>query len=141
MAKTLFGPGVIVTSKWLNGARKLFFDGLDEDWHFNPINSEDILRVGEGGLDEVYVTRQTHQEIESSKTFQGPVKFGTPNYSNSQNAPTSASTNKLFESERTQRSFAARFAKLKDDHLITKKILTESLTNLLSLDGGVFNEE
>ena len=76
--KTTFGPGVIVTSKWLNGAKKLHFDGLDQDWHYDPINRSDIQRGGEDGLDNVYVTMTTDQEYRATGGITGRKKFYEP---------------------------------------------------------------
>ena len=69
--KTTFGPGVIVTSKWLNGAQKLYFDGTDSDWHFDPINSQDIQRGGTYGFDTQYVTTSTDQEYGNTAGISG----------------------------------------------------------------------
>ena len=81
MAKTTFGPGVIVTSKFLNGAQNIYFDGQNLDWHYPPINSGDIQRGGTTGIDNVYVTVSTEQTfsgvpITGNKSFMGRVAFG-----------------------------------------------------------------
>ena len=65
MAKTNFGPGVIVTSKFLNGAQQIYFDGLQEDWHYPPISIDDIQQGGSLGLDGRYVTIATDQSMET----------------------------------------------------------------------------
>lgn len=98
MAKTLFGPGVIVTSQWLNGARELKFDGADKDWHFAPINRNDIQRGGVNGLDRVYVTLDTDQSygvapITGRKSFMGEVQFGDQTNANPSYSPLFWTTN------------------------------------------------
>ena len=59
MAKTTFGPGVIVTSKWLNGAKEIKFDGQDKDWHYalNSIVNVTFSVADADGIDTLlYVT-------------------------------------------------------------------------------------
>ena len=139
MTKTLYGPGVIVTSQWLNGAQQIHFDGIDEDWHFAPIDSDDILRVGEDGLDSVYVTLETYQKIPGNKTFTGDVRFGDVNLTNPDFAPQSFNTNALFNRGGTQQSITNRYQNLKKHHLITKEVLDKKLTeDFPIIDEGTF---
>lgn len=88
--KTRFGPGVIVTSEWLNGSQELYFDGqTDLDWHFNPLTVLDIQRTNPSrtGFNDTYVTTQTAQTaaggqaILGEKEFQSYVSFGVDNLS------------------------------------------------------------
>jgi len=76
--KTTFGPGVVVTSKFLNGAQQIYFDGADLDWHYAPINLNDIQRGGVAGIDNAYVTLDTDQVLGNTpiigrKSFLGLV--------------------------------------------------------------------
>lgn len=64
--KTTFSSGVIVTSKWLNGAKEIVFDGQDLDWHYNPLGLNSIVTVGPNGLDNRYITLGTNQPTVSS---------------------------------------------------------------------------
>lgn len=75
--KTTFGSGVIITSKFLNGAKNLRFDGKDEDWHYSPLGLESLQKSGEFGLDSRYLTRTTEQNVVGRKNFLAPVHFGT----------------------------------------------------------------
>jgi hypothetical protein len=85
MAKTRFGPGVIVTSEWLNGSQQLYFDGqVDLDWHYNPLTVLDVQRTNPSrtGFNDQYVTTQTAQTnaggqaIVGEKEFRSHVSFG-----------------------------------------------------------------
>ena len=64
--KTTFSSGVIVTSKWLNGAKEIVFDGQDLDWHYNPLGLNSMVTVGPNGLDNRYITLGTNQPSVSS---------------------------------------------------------------------------
>ena len=128
--KTTFGPGVIVTSKWLNGAREIFFDGLDADWHYSPINSGDIQRGGAEGLDTIYVTTTTDQQFGSSagitgnKSFMSQVQFGDKFSASGFVSPLSWNTNARFNTGGSDQNFSLKFANLEDADLITKQILS-----------------
>lgn len=139
MTKTLYGPGVIVTSQWLNGAQRIHFDGIDEDWHFDPIDRNDILRVGEDGLDAVYITLETYQKIPGNKTFTGDVRFGDVNLTNPDFAPKSYNTNALFNRGGVQQSTRNRYDNLENYHLITKEILDKYNRDIFPvIDGGTY---
>jgi hypothetical protein len=141
--KTTFGPGVIVTSKWLNGAKKLHFDGLDQDWHYDPINRSDIQRGGEDGLDNVYVTMTTDQEYRATggvtgrKSFMSQVQFGDVLSATGQLAPLSWSTNAKFNIGGSS-LFSEKYANLQGEDLITKEILNEYNANFPAIDEGFF---
>jgi len=142
--KTTFGPGVIVTSKWLNGAKRIHFDGLDLDWHFQPISGQDIQRGGTDGLDNLYVTTTTDQEYGSTrgvvgnKSFMGRVEFGnTQNFSGTL-APRSYNTNAKFNIGGSGQNFNKKFANLEDADIITKHVLAERIDNLPAIDQGYF---
>lgn len=88
MAKTVFGPGVIVTSEWLNGSQQLYFDGqVDLDWHYNPLTVLDVQRTNPSrtGFNDQYITTQTAQTaaggqaVVGEKEFQSHVTFGVDN--------------------------------------------------------------
>lgn len=143
MAKTLFGPGVIVTSQWLNGAREIKFDGADQDWHFAPLNANDIQRGGESGLDGVYVTLETDQSygarpVTGSKSFMGPVQFGDQTNTNPFNAPLSWNTNAKYNQGGSSQNFLVKYAQLDDADVVTKQVLTERISNFPVIDEGSF---
>lgn len=143
MAKTNFGPGVIVTSKWLNGARELHFDGKDLDWHYAPLTRRDIQRGGEAGIDNVYVTISTDQTWESlpitgNKSFFGLVEFGAPQGSSPGRAPKSWATNFKYTAGGTAESFVTKYANLDNEDMVTKLVLQERLDNFPSIDEGRF---
>jgi len=75
MSKTNFSSGVVITSKWLNGAQNISFDGLEEDWHYPPLTSDSVKLSGEGGFDGVFVTVSTSQYVPGSKVFGGQIEF------------------------------------------------------------------
>jgi hypothetical protein len=141
--KTTFGPGVIVTSKWLNGAKKLHFDGLSQDWHFDPINRSDIQRGGEDGLDNVFVTMTTDQGylatggITGRKSFMSQVQFGDSLSATGHLAPLSWSTNAKFKIGGSS-LFSENYANLQGEDLITKEILNEYNANFPAIDEGFF---
>lgn len=143
MAKTLFGPGVIVTSQWLNGAREIKFDGADTDWHYAPINRNDIQRGGDSGLDRVYVTLDTDQSygvapITGSKSFMGQVQFGDQTNANPNYAPQFWNTNAKYNQGGSGQNFLAKFAQLDNSDAITKEILNERINNFPVVDEGFF---
>ena len=143
MAKTIFGPGVVVTSKWLNGAREIHFDGQDLDWHFSPINVKDIQRGGPDGLDSVYVTLDTDQTYLSrpvlgNKSFMGLIAFGDERFSYPENAPKGWSTNAKFSIGGSDQAFGVRFSNLDPEDLITKKVLVDQIDNFPIIDEGFF---
>lgn len=105
--KTVFGPGVIVTSEWLNGSQQLYFDGqVDLDWHYMPLTVLDIQRTNPSktGFNDNYVTIGTAQTsaggqpISGEKEFTGHVVLGigtgtdAANYAAAPKAPYSATT-------------------------------------------------
>ena len=141
--KTTFGPGVIVTSKWLNGAREIYFDGQDADWHYPPINLGDIQRGGSEGLDGIYVTTNTDQTfgvtpITGRKSFMGLVAFGDSTNSNPDNAPKSWLTLAKFNQGGTEQNFTLKFSNLQDEDIITKGILDQQIQNFPIIDEGAF---
>jgi hypothetical protein len=143
MSKTLFGPGVIVTSQWLNGARDLKFDGADLDWHYPPLNASDIQRGGEGGLDNVYVTLGTDQTYGSTpivgpKSFMGSVSFGDQANTNPNYAPLSWNTNAKFNRGGMEQNFLTKYAQLTEADVVTKTVLTERIANFPIVDEGSF---
>lgn len=142
--KTTFGPGVIVTSKWLNGSKKLHFDGLDLDWHFQPISAQDIQRGGADGLDTTYVTLATDQEygntpgVTGNKSFMGKIEFGNRLNFSGALAPKSYNTNAKFNIGGSGQNFNKKFANLEEEDIITKHVLAERIDNLPALDQGYF---
>lgn len=143
MAKTLFGPGVIVTSEWLNGARNISFDGSDTDWHYPPINANDVQRGGESGLDGVYITLGTDQNygdnpVTGSKSFMGLVQFGDETNTNPYNAPLSWNTNAKYSQGGDSQNFLVKYSQLDDSDVITKKVLSDRISNFPVVDEGTF---
>ena len=143
MAKTLFGPGVIVTSQWLNGARELKFDGADADWHFAPINANDIQRGGDTGLDRVFMTLETDQSYGSTpvtgrKSFMGLVQFGDQVNTNPATAPLFWSTNAKYNQGGSSQNFLVKYAQLDNQDAITKEVLNERINNFPVIDEGFF---
>ncbi len=143
MAKTTFGPGVIVTSKFLNGAQNIYFDGQNLDWHYPPINSGDIQRGGSAGVDNVYVTVSTDQTfggvpITGNKTFMSRVTFGDSLSASALAAPASFSTNAKFNVGGATQTFTAKYANLSVADVLTKEILTQQIANFPIIDQGTF---
>ena len=141
--KTTFGPGVIVTSKWLNGAREIYFDGQDADWHYSPISLGDIQRGGSEGLDSIYVTTTSDQTfggtpITGRKSFMGFVAFGDASNSNPDNAPVSWTTLAKFNQGGSEQNFTLKFANLAGQDIITKEILDQQIINFPIIDEGAF---
>ncbi len=143
MAKTTFGPGVIVTSKFLNGLQQLHFDGLDEDFHYPQINLSDIQRGGDTGLDSIYVTLGTDQTyastpITGNKSFQGLAAFGDQTSSIPSNAPKSWVTNDKFNQGGVSQEFLVKYANLADEDMLTKAVLEQRVDNFPNIDEGSF---
>ena len=143
MAKTTFGPGVIVTSKFLNGAQKIYFDGLDEDWHYAPISITDIQLGGVDGLDSRYVTISTDQvyggtPITGNKSFLGPVAFGDNLLTTNYNAPKSWSTLAKFNQGGSNQPVSTKLAFLQPEDIITKEVLTEQIAEFPDIDEGFY---
>lgn len=143
MSKTLFGPGVIVTSQWLNGAREIKFDGADQDWHYAPINKNDVQRGGVDGLDRVYVTLDTDQDygvapITGRKTFMGQVQFGDQTNANPNYSPLFWTTNAKYNQGGFNQNFLLKYSQLDDSDVITKQVLTERISNFPAVDEGFF---
>jgi len=143
MAKTTFGPGVIVTSKFLNGAQKIYFDGLDQDWHYDPISISDIQLGGADGLDSRYVTIATDQvyggtPITGNKSFIGPVAFGAQTLTTNYEAPKSWSTLAKFNQGGSSQPVSTKLAYLAPEDIITKEVLTEQINEFPVIDEGFF---
>ena len=85
MSKTVFGSGTIVTPQFLNGFQEIYFDGLDEDHHYNPLDVDDMDTSDVGtGLGTKFVTLDTRQTLVEPKIFHnnpasipGPLPSGT----------------------------------------------------------------
>lgn len=163
MAKTTFGSGVIATSQFLNGAKQIYFDGQDLDWHYNPLGLNSMVTMGPNGLDSRYLTLSTNQPtlsslnefisgapISGSKVTVGKWWFGFPtildeNNNNvnpenvKENAPRSYTTNDKYNYANGVAipSVAQKFASLNDADLVTKKILSD-LLNSLVIDNGQY---
>ena len=134
---------MIVTSKWLNGAREIYFDGQDADWHYPPINLGDIQRGGSEGLDGIYVTTNTDQTfggtpITGRKSFMGLVAFGDSTNSNPDNAPKSWLTLAKFNQGGVEQNFTLKFSNLQEEDIITKGILDQQIQNFPIIDEGAF---
>ena len=144
MSKTTFGPGVIVTSKFLNGAQKIYFDGADLDWHYSPINAFDIQRGGTAGIDNLYVTLDTNQvygavPIQGRKSFMSLVDFGGEyTIADPSAAPKSFATQKKFNLGGESQSFTLKFANLDNEDLVTKEVLSARINESYLIDEGSF---
>ncbi len=143
MAKTTFGPGVIVTSKFLNGAQNIYFDGQQLDWHYPPINAGDIQRGGATGIDNVYVTVATEQTfagvpITGNKSFMGQIAFGDADSSSPAAAPSSYSTLAKFNTGGADQTFSVKYANLEAADIITKDVLTQQIASFPIIDQGTF---
>jgi hypothetical protein len=158
MAKTTFSSGVIVTSAWLNGAKQIYFDGADLDWHYPQLGLDSILFSGANGLDSRYVTLAGEQSgcfntppISGSKTVTGAWNFGYAQtegascfdlgvpQNNVLNAPLSFTTNSKFNYAGgiPNPSFDQKFSNLDDADLVTKEILVARFENLY-IDNGFY---
>jgi hypothetical protein len=148
MAKTTFSSGVIVTSQWLNGAKQIYFDGADLDWHYPQLGLDSLQFSGPNGLDSRYITLAGEQSgcyntptISGAKTVTGPWNFGyeqtegagcfdlgvPPN--NPLAAPLSFTTNSKFEyaNGTINPSFDQKFSSLDPADLITKEIFSQAI--------------
>lgn len=134
MSKTTFGSGVIITSKFLNGAKVLRFDGKDEDWHYQPLTLEDIKTDGVTGFDNRYVTASTEQIVSGPKTFIGSVNFGSTGANNSDYAPKSLATNAKWLGG----TLVGDIVRLEDEDLVTKVVLEGKLASFKLRDLGDF---
>ena len=159
MAKTTFSSGVIVTSQWLNGAKQIYFDGADLDWHYPQLGLDSIQFGGANGFDSRYVTLAGEQSgcyntppISGSKTVTGAWNFGFEQTSgtscfslgipvnNPLNAPLSFTTNTKFAyaGGTANPTFDQKFSSLNDADLVTVLILRERLANLY-IDNGFYS--
>ena len=142
--KTTFGPGVVVTSKFLNGAQQIYFDGADLDWHYAPISLNDIQRGGVAGIDNAYVTLDTDQVLGNApiigrKSFLGLTDFGGAyTTADPSAAPKSFATRKKFNIGGEGQSFTPKFANLDDEDLITKEVLSAQIAESYLIDEGTF---
>jgi len=161
MAKTTFSSGVIVTSAWLNGARQIYFDGQDLDWHYDPLGLNSLVQTGPNGLDSRYITLATDQPnttpsggfvsgtaISGSKVVTGVWNFGYPSGGATQNtmanAPKSYTTNDKYNNPvgvPFPATIPQKFAGLENEDLVTKEVLSDQIFNLLSslsIDNGYY---
>jgi hypothetical protein len=160
--KTTFSSGVIVTSKFLNGAQQIYFDGQDLDWHYNPLGLESLVTNGPNGLDNRYVTLGSEQPLISNngtyisgyplsgnKVVTGLWSFGfnpevnTTISQDFEKAPQSYLTNLKYENANgvEEPSTSQKYAALEYSDLITKRILTDLLiegTGITGVDNGTY---
>lgn len=156
--KTTFSTGVVVTSEWLNGAKRIFFDGQDLDWHYNPLGLESLVLRGPNGIDSRYVTLGTDQPnlapngtyisglpLSGNKVVTGSWSFGydpalNPSIEQSTNsAPTSYLTNFKYDYANAipLPSITQKYAALSNTDLITKKVLSDQFNDLV-IDNGTY---
>lgn len=166
MAKTTFSSGVVVTSKWLNGAKDIVFDGQDLDWHYNPLGLNSLVLSGPNGLDSRYVSLANDQPtltvsgvfvsgapISGDKTVTGAWRFGyevvpgpgnnPPNQNPANlvaNAPLSFTTNSKYDYANgvSSPSIAQKYAALGAADLVTKKVLNDQFSSVV-LDNGTYS--
>ena len=159
MAKTTFSSGVIVTSQWLNGAKQIYFDGADLDWHYPPLGLDAIQFSGANGLDARYVTLAGEQSgcyntppISGAKTVTGPWNFGYEQApgatscfdlgipaNNPLTAPLSFTTNSKFDyaGGAVNPTFDQKFNSMDSADLVTVRMLRERLAALF-IDNGFY---
>jgi hypothetical protein len=158
VSKTTFSSGVIVTSTWLNGAKNIYFDGQDLDWHYPPLGLDSLQFSGANGVDSRYVTLAGEQSgcfntppISGAKTVTGPWNFGYEQaqgascfdlgvpQNNPLNAPLSFTTNAKFNYAGgiSNPSFDQKFSSLSNADLITKEVLVARFQNLY-IDNGFY---
>jgi hypothetical protein len=160
--KTTYGNGSIVTAKWLNGAKEIYFDGLDLDWHYDPLGLNSLVTAGPNGLDSRYITLGTNQPtlsqtgelisggpISGAKVITGQWWFGFPAVPNensnvnpdniTNNAPRSYTTNSKYQRANgvLNPTTEQKFALLDNADLITKTILFDQLNDLI-IDNGEY---
>lgn len=156
--KTTFGNGVVVTAAWLNGAKRIFFDGQDLDWHFEPLGTESLILRGPNGLDSRYITLNTDQPtlsplgvflsgapISGNKVTTGKWSFGFNEEQNPgqelnlENSPVSYVTNKKYNFANGVPSPSAyqKFIALAPEDLVTKQIVFDQFDNFV-VDNGTY---
>lgn len=157
--KTTFSSGVIVTSEWLNGAKRIYFDGQDLDWHYNPLGLDSLVLKGPNGLDSRYLTLATDQPnltntgilitgypVSGNKVVTGQWLFGfdtvqnpSIDEENGQNAPRSYLTNAKYNYANGiyPASITQKFSELNDSDLVTKKIVLDQFVDLV-IDNGTY---
>jgi hypothetical protein len=166
MAKTTFSSSVIITSAWLNGAKQIHFDGQDLDWHYDPLGLNSLATAGPNGLDSRYLTLGTNQPtlsnlnelisgtpITGNKVTLGKWWFGFPTLLDESNnnvnpdnikecAPRSYTTNDKYNyaNGTPTPSVAQKLGSLDSADLVTKQILTESMSSsaTTSVDNGTY---
>lgn len=163
--KTTFSSGVIVTSQWLNGAKQIYFDGQDLDWHYSPLGLNSLVTAGPNGLDSRYITLTTPQpnleggklisgiSISGTKVVSGVWNFGydpDPLLNNPENvkanAPKSFTTNDKYNNPTgyVAPTIPQKFSGLSNEDLITKLVLKDQIDYLLEtlvIDNGVYFSE
>lgn len=160
--KTTYGQGVIVTSKWLNGAKQIVFDGQDLDWHYDPLGLNSLVTSGPNGLDSRYLTLETAQPtlsqagelitgvpISGHKVVSGKWWFGFPtilyegsnvNPANTpENAPRSYTSNAKYDYANgvISPTPSQKFDLLDDADLVTKRIVFEQFDTFV-VDNGEY---
>jgi hypothetical protein len=158
MAKTTFSSGVTVTSAWLNGAKQIYFDGQDLDWHYDPLGLSSLVTGGPNGLDTRYITLGTNQPniqsgllingtpISGNKVVTGSWNFGydqtganAVNPDNvAANAPKSFTTNTKYSAGGS--TVASKFAALSDEDIVTKLVVSEQF-DAFEIDNGYYYVE
>ena len=66
MPKTTFAPGTIVSTRWLNGAQNIQFNGLNEDWSYPKLTPKSLNLEAIG---TEFLRLSGDQIIEGEKTF------------------------------------------------------------------------
>jgi len=123
MAKTFFASGVVVQPKWFNGAQNIYFDGLDEDWHYPQLTNDQVQLTGDGGFDKTFVTLDgIPQTLTSTKTFAGTVIFS--------GTTTSPGSNALWDARLSDNN---TFLEANSDTVATNQVVYE---HGLIVDGG-----
>lgn len=160
--KTTYGHSVVVTSKWLNGAKEIVFDGQDLDWHYDPLGLNSLVTSGPNGLDSRYLTLSTNQPtlsqlgefiagspISGHKVVSGKWWFGFPSVlyegdnvnpaNDPANAPRSYTTNSKYDYANgvSSPSVSQKFDLLNEADLVTKRIVYEQFDTFV-VDNGEY---
>lgn len=64
--RTIYSPGTLVTTKWLNGSQNISFNGADEDWSYPKLTPRSLNLPAMG---TEFLRLSSDQGIDGLKTF------------------------------------------------------------------------